>query len=79
MNGFARDLVPSWHTSLLQQDIVPVQLQLPIAPILVEIFCIPAVRFIHNMIGYIQWRPGTLAYNLVTSTSGLNELRAKEM
>lgn len=59
------------------QDGVPIQLLLHISAITDEIFCIPAVHFIHNMIGYIQWRSGRLTSNLVTSTSGLNEVCAK--
>lgn len=83
VNGFARDLVPSWHTSLLQeaatrQSDYRLQLLLHISAITAEIFCIPAVYFIHNVIGCIQWRSGRLASNLVTSTSGLNKLCAKK-
>lgn len=69
-----------WHTSMLQeepQDRVPILLPLNLSAIILEIFLIHTVGFIHNMIGYIQWRAGTLVSNLVTSTSGLDELSAK--
>jgi len=56
---------------------VPLQLLPHNSTIVVEIFCILAVCFIHNVIGYIQRRYGRLASNLITSTSGLNELQAK--
>lgn len=80
VNGFARDLVPSWHTSLLQEAATRQSAYTAAAHLCYRswIFCIPTVYFIHNVIGSIQWRSGRLPSNLVTSTSGLNELRAKK-